>query len=147
MTGPAFRVEGVKEAKAALAELGRAEERKEFTKAYRKISDMAASDIRKSIPLGPAKGGHARDGVKARASKAGAAVVIPRRTVPYYGWLDFGSRTPNVGAPRSIGPWKQSGFGPEKGRFAYPTIERNYEKYVDATDDAMREVVRDLKLL
>jgi hypothetical protein len=48
-----------------------------------------------------------------------------KRSVPYYGWLDFGSRTPIRGRPRSVGPWKGTGAGPKKGRFLYPAIDRN----------------------
>lgn len=139
-SGGVLRVTGVKEVKAALKKLGRATERREFTAAYKRVARIAAADVARVVPTGPARGGHAKTKIKARATNASGGVLIPRRDVPYYGWLDFGGRTPNTGQPRSVGPWRGSGTGPGDGRYAYPTVWRNRPKYVRELDEALDEV-------
>lgn len=144
--GPVVRVDGIKEVRKGLVELGRAPERREFTQAYRSVSAMAASDLRKVVPTGPPKGGHAKQRIRAGASQSGARVYIPRRTVPYYGWLDFGSRRPRRGQRRSVGPWKNSGPGPGDGRYAYPTVKKYKPKYVRMIRKALNDVIDRLGL-
>jgi hypothetical protein len=83
-----------------------------------------ASDTIKSV---------ARTGTSGRG-RLSAGIKGGNTRVPWYGWADFGSRTPQRGQPRSSGPWKGSGPGPRGGRFLYPAI--------DATRD---EIVRELE--
>jgi hypothetical protein len=75
--------------------------------------------------LVPQRSGFAAGSIKAGVSGNNAYVAGGKKSVPYYGWLDFGSRAPVRGNPRSVGPWAKSGRGPKRGRFIYPTIERN----------------------
>lgn len=87
-----------------------------------------AADARALVPTGPDKGGHAADSIRAGVSGNNAYVAGGKKAFAYYGWLDFGDRTPVKGRPRSVGPWKKSGAGPKQGRFIYPTIKRNQRK-------------------
>jgi len=86
----------------------------------------------------------ASDTLRAGSSGRGAYVTGGRRVLPWYGWADFGTRTPRRGQPRSVGPWARSGKGPKGGRFIYPAIahkEHEIEEAVgDAIDTASRRV-------
>ncbi len=73
----------------------------------------------------PVRTGRARGSIRAGVSGNNAYIAGGKKTVPYFGWLDFGSRIPQRGNPRSQGPWKRSGSGPRFGRFIYPAIEEN----------------------
>ena len=87
------------------------------------IGKEIAREASALVPKG--KTGAAAGSIKAGVSGNNAYVSGGKKSVPYYGWLDFGSREPRKGQPRRVGPWKKSGKGPSKGRFIYPTIERN----------------------
>jgi hypothetical protein len=77
----------------------------EFTRGLKKISadlpkemrlanNAAAAVVVKyaapAIPLGPARGGHARSSVKAKSTRTEARVQGGGARYPYYPWLDFG---------------------------------------------------------
>lgn len=66
--------------------------------------------------------------IRGGVSGNNAYVAGGNAATPYYPWLDFGSREPISGRPRSVGPWKGSGGGPQGGRFIYPTIVRNHRE-------------------
>lgn len=89
------------------------------------IGRVVAADAASKVP---SRSGRAGESIKAGASGNNAYVQGGKKTVPYYGWLDFGSRKPVRGNPRSVGPWTKSGRGPKKGRFIYPAIEANRDK-------------------
>lgn len=84
----------------------------------------------------PKVSGRAAASIRAGVSGNSAYVQGGKATVPYYGWLDFGSRRPIEGRPRSVGPWKNSGPGPQRGRFIYPTITRNRQVIKDKATSA-----------
>lgn len=117
------KVEGLKELRRALNQID-----PELTKELRgdllDIGKDVAADAQTLVPLGADEGGHARDDIRAGVSGNTAYVAGGKKSRPYYGWLDFGSRTPVSGRPRSVGPWKRSGKGPKGGRFIYKAIAR-----------------------
>lgn len=109
----------------------------EFRRDLRKIDPALTKELRGDLlaigkdiagdaqNLVPSKTGRARGSIKAGVSGNSAYVQGGKRDVPYFGWLDFGSRKPKRGNPRRVGPWKGSGPGPKEGRFIYPAIRRN----------------------
>ena len=115
------KVDGLKELRRALNKLD-----PELTKTMRSelldLGKEVAVDAQRRVPE---RSGRAKGSIRAGVSGNNAYVAGGRKSVPYYGWLDFGGRTPRSGRPRSVGPWKGSGPGPERGRFIYPTIVRN----------------------
>ena len=115
------RVEGLREVDKALRDMGDGID-KEFRGEAKGIADVVARDARGEVPK---DSGAAASSIKAGATAKGAYVSGGKKSVPYYGWLDFGSRSPLSGRPRSLGPWKGSGKGPAKGRFIYPALDRN----------------------
>lgn len=147
MSKPVVRVEGLTELRRALREIEDPTKRKEAMAGFRAAADIGAADAKSRVPV---KSGQARRSVRAGASwKKGSAqgfIVAGKATVPYYGWLDFGSRTPNSGNPRSVGPWKASGKGPSNGRFIYPALEAKESEIVEAVETAVEAAVRAVDL-
>jgi hypothetical protein len=115
------RIEGIKELRRALNKIDK-ELTKEFRGELKKIGDDVANDARSSVP---SRTGRARGSIRSGMSGNNGYVAGGKKAVPYYGWLDFGSREPRSGNPRSRGPWAKSGEGPKGGRFIYPAINRN----------------------
>lgn len=109
-----IRVDGLAELQRGLRKL--APEIDAALKAELKgIAENVAVGARRRIPKDT---GRARASIRAGADARGPYVKGGKRTVPYYAWLEFGSRTP--GPHR--GPWRSSGSGPPKGRAIYPEI-------------------------
>ncbi len=123
-------VVGLAELRRDLRQLGDTEGLAEVRDALRSAARLVADDARRRIPV---KTGLARDSVRPTVSGNRAFVRGGRTTVPYYGWLDFGSRRPRSGQPRSVGPWALTGRGPDRGRFIYAAID-------DRIDDVVRLV-------
>ena len=100
---------------------------KELKVELKDVAEDVLHDAQNDMPV---KSARALQSMRAGADTGGPFVAGGKKSVPYYGWLDFGSRTPIRGRPRSVGPWKGSGAGPKKGRFLYPAIDRNAENIV-----------------
>lgn len=66
--------------------------------------------------------------------------------LPWYGWADFGSRSPVTGNPRTVGPWTGSGVGPRVGRFIYRALEDKDEQVAEAVRDAVSKALFKLGL-
>lgn len=110
---------------------------KTLQKGLKQAAEIVAAEARSRIPV---RSGRAQKSVRAGASGTNAYIAGGKSTVLYYGWLDFGSRTPRTG---SSGPWKGSGAGPTGGRFIYPAIRDKFDEFrqaaVNAVDDATRK--------
>lgn len=132
------RVEGLKELRRALNKIDK-ELTKELRVGFKAIGDEVAADARARVPE---RSGRARKSIRAGVSGNNAYVAGGKAKVPYYGWLDFGSRTPKQGQPRSVGPWRRSGRGPKSGRFIYPAIDANRERIRRRAIGAM-EIAKD----
>lgn len=103
----------------------------ELTKELRRDLLAIAKDIaQEAAARVPSKTGRAAASIRAGVSGNNAYVSGGKKSVPYYGWLEFGSRKPRKGNTRKQGPWKGSGRGPRDGRFIYPTIKRNRQKII-----------------
>jgi HK97 gp10 family phage protein len=129
-------VEGLDELRRDLKQAGDKLEQRKLRTKLRKAAEIVASDARSRMP---SLTGNARSSVKAGAATGAAYVQGGKADQPYYGWLDFGSRTPN----KQVGPWRNSGTGPRGGRFIYPALEANSEELVEqvtkAVDEALTE--------
>lgn len=128
-----LQVEGLREVARALKGLD-GDVRRELPRELKKVAVIVADDAQNRVPV---DSGAARKSIRARATAQQAAVVGGKKTVPYYGWLDFGSRTPVKGQGRWQGPWQNSGRGPSRGRFIYPAIDANWRRIVKAAGDAV----------
>lgn len=129
------QVSGLREVRAALRRLGDTESLTDVREALKDAAGVVAEDARRRVPV---RSGRARDSIRPTASGNRAFVQGGKASVPYYGWLDFGSRQPISGRPRSVGPWASPApRGPEEGRFIYPALDATRGDVVDALTEAI----------
>lgn len=91
----------------------------------------------------PSRSGRAAGSIRSGSTLKGAYVAGGKASVKYYGWLDFGTRRPVIGNPRSVGPWAGSGKGPTKGRFIYPALDEKFNEVVDAVQTAVDRSIKE----
>lgn len=140
---PEIRVEGLRELRAALAKLDPLDARNELRDGLKAAAGIVADDARGRVP---SRSGRARDSVRATAGGNTAYVVGGKASVPYYGWLDFGTRTPRTGNARSVGPWSGTGPGPAKGRFIYVALDAKEHQVVEKVADAAEKAITNVGL-
>lgn len=115
-----------------------AELQKELKRELKGAANIVASAAKGKVP---SRSGRAAGSIRSGGTARGAYVQGGKASVPYYGWLDFGSRTPRLGNPRSVGPWAGSGKGPHKGRFIYPALEDKRSEVHAAVRDAVSKSI------
>lgn len=132
-------IEGLSELRRALRRVEDADALAEVREALRSGARRAADNAQGRVPV---KSGRARASIRSTVAGNRAFVVGGKRRVPYYGWLDFGSRNPRTRQSRRIGPWTRSGAGPQGGRFLYPAIDATRAAVARDVADALTEVIR-----
>lgn len=101
------------------------EMQKELKRELKAAAQIVATSAKGKVP---SRSGRAAGSIRAGSTTKGAYVAGGKKTVPYYGWLDFGTRKPVSGRSRSVGPWKASGKGPKHGRFIYVALDENRDE-------------------
>lgn len=128
-------VEGLRELSAALRKVG-PEHAKELRVEFKKIAEIVARDARGRLPV---RSGRAAASLRATGDARGAAVIGGRKSVPYYGWLDFGGTLSPSGRRRNT----QSRPRLKEGRAIYPAIRANRDELLEASvrslDNAKRQ--------
>lgn len=143
MTNIRVEVEGLATVRRQLSALGQAEDRAELRRGLKAAAGIVAEEAKRRLP---SRSGRARASLRAQAAGNRALVVGGKSTVPYYGWLDFGSRNPRSGQPRTVGPWASTGAGPAQGRAIYPALDDKRREVEDAVDEAMGDAISALGL-
>lgn len=133
-----IKVEGLREFQSGLRKLD-PELDKALKTELKGVAETVAADARARVPR---RTGRAAGSLRAGADAKGPYVKGGKSTVPYYGWLDFGSRTPVSGRPRSVGPWVKSGRGPKRGRAIYPAIDANKKHIEKSATEALDRATR-----
>lgn len=100
---------------------------------------IVATDAKGRVP---SVSGRAAGSIRPLVSGNKAYVAGGKNSVPYYGWLDFGTRNPRHGNPRSRGPWSGSGSGPKAGRFIYPAIKARRDDVVEAIGKGVDKIIK-----
>lgn len=134
-----IRVDGLAELRRALRQMENLEASNDLRDGLKRAADSVAQEAKSRVPV---RSGAARDSVRATAGGNRAYVAGGKARVPYYGWLDFGSRRPILGNPRSRGPWAGSGTGPQNGRFIYPALDNREREVTALVADAVSEALR-----
>lgn len=137
------RVTGLRELRRALKAAESVDDSRELTVGLKRAAEVVARDAQGRVP---SRTGRARGSVRAVSGGSRAFVAGGKKAVPHYGWLDFGSRSPRTGQPRSVGPWANSGKGPAKGRFIYPALDAKRADVVRLVEDAVKEALNNLGL-
>ncbi len=138
-----IRVEGLRELRTVLRRVNDPDGLAELRRGLKDAAEVVARDAKSRVPV---RSGAARDSIRATSGGNRAYVVGGKARVPYYGWLDFGTRYPVRGNPRSVGPWSGSGVGPEKGRFIYKAIDENEREIAMTIERALDQALRRLDL-
>ena len=129
-----IRVDGLADLRKALKAAEMIEDRNALRDGLKKAADIVAQEAKRRVPT---RTGRARDSIRATSGGNKAYVVGGKARVPYYGWLDFGSRRPVSGQPRRVGPWANSGVGPDQGRFIYPALDATEQEVASAVAEAV----------
>lgn len=132
-------ITGLKEVQKALKEIGDLDSQKEIKAGLKSGVEIIAGDARGRVP---SRTGAAAAAITSGTSGAKAYVQGGKKSVRYYGWLDFGSRSPRYGNTRQEGPWRGSGAGPAKGRFLYPAIDAKSDEMLDRLDKSVGAVIK-----
>lgn len=126
----AIQVDGLKEFRAGLkridSELPK-ELRQEFLAIGRRVADDARSDV-------PRRSGRAAASIKAGVSGNNAYVQGGKKTVPYYGWLDFGGQLPSKASGKHARTVRKR---LKEGRYLYPAITRNRAGIIRGATEAL----------
>jgi hypothetical protein len=91
----------------------------EIRKVLKATAQIVVTDAQSRVPV---RSGRAKKSIRPATSGASAAIRGGQKTVPYYGWLDFGGRI----RPRKIiidRPVIKSANGLHNGRYIYPAIK------------------------
>jgi hypothetical protein len=85
-------------------------------------------------PRVPTKTGRAAASIKAKSTRTETRVSGGSKRASYYPWLDFGGR---------VGP-KRSVHRPfiKQGRYLYPALGANYDKFVALLEEKLIDVAR-----
>lgn len=138
MAGDAIHVEGLAELRKTLGQIDK-ELPKRLRVKLRKVGEKVAADARADVPV---KSGRARASIKAGASGNTAYVQGGRKTVAYFGWLEYGGVLKPTGARRNTIKRERK----PAGRFLYPAIKRNSEHITREATAAFAETARELGL-
>lgn len=134
VTGPgAFKVEGLAELRKALNDLGDVEDSTQLKAGLKNAAEIVANEARLRANFFSFT---VADTIRSGTSGP-KAFVRGGGKLAWYGWADFGSRTPRTGQPRSVGPWAHSGKGPDRGRFIYPAFDATESRVESAIADAI----------
>ena len=131
-------VVGLQELKRSLKKLD-ASLPKALNKGVVKAGAAVVSDARRRTPV---VSGRAQSSIRIGATAHGAYIAGGKKVVPYFGWLDFGSRKPLSGQPRSVGPWTKSGAGPQGGRILWQAVQAKAPLIRGAVLEAVDESIR-----
>lgn len=135
---PRVRVDGLAELRRSFRTAEDTDGLRELRDGLKDAADVVARDAQGRVP---SRTGRARDSIRATAGGNTAYVKGGKARVPYYGWLDFGTRRPNQGNPRSVGPWAGTGGGPRGGRFIYAAIDANERQITDLVEEALERAL------
>jgi len=124
------KVEGLSEFNRNLRKLN-----SELPKALRMAhNDAAQLIVSYARPRVPTKSGRAAGTIKAKSTRTESRVSGGSKRASYYPWLDFGGR---------VGP-KRSVHRPfiKQGRYLYPALGANYDKFVALLEEKLIDVAR-----
>lgn len=131
MTYSRIKVTGLREFRSGLRRMD-----KSLPKALRvagnRAADLIVAEAKPRVPLGPGKGGHARDSIRAASTQASARVAGGSKKFAYFGWLDFGSRKKYPHLPER--PFLK------KGRYIWRAFADVRPRVQDELHDALTEV-------
>ena len=129
------RVTGLRKLSRALKQID-PELQKAFKGDMKVVAERVASRVRARVPR---RSGRAASSVKGGADMKSAYVQGGKKTVPYYGWLEFG------GTLRPTGGRRNEIHRPvdRDGRYLWPTVTESRDESLKAAAEAADKAARD----
>jgi len=141
-----IEVKGMKEVRAGMKACE--QDLKDLTRAHKQLGDVAAMDIRRAVPK---KTGAWARAIKGAGTPRYAKVVWGKASVPYAGWIEFGgtvtwksksrgmtqANIETLGIVRTVSYMSIRRPRSPDGRYVYPTVEANAEKYLAVYTDLL----------
>lgn len=112
---------------------------KAFKVELKAVAEKIAEKVRDKIP---SITGTAAKSVKAGADAKSAYVKGGQKSVPYYGWLDFGGTLKATGKRYGV----QRRTVEKKGRYLYPTVEESRDESLAGAREAFEKAARQVGL-
>lgn len=131
------KITGLRDLQAALRAMD-GESQKKLRLVLNKVAQLVVDDAAPRVPLGPGKGGHARNTLKPMSSQREVQVRGGGKRSSYYPWLDFGG---TVGRHRSV---KRSFL--HKGRYIYPAWDRKRDDAIDLLQKSLVDLAQEVGL-
>ena len=103
--------------------------------AARDAAKPVLRDTKAMVPIGPAKGGHAKSSLRIVTSRGGIAIRGGGGRFPYYPWLEFGG-----GVGRNKRTFRQRAPG---GRYLFPALRANRANIEKAMNRNIVRAARD----
>lgn len=128
-----IKIEGLKALNRGLKRLDK-NAPKGLRLAGNKAADLVVAVAKPLVPVGPDKGGHASQSIKAASTRTAARVAAGGNKFPYYPWLDFGG---GVGRDKSI----RRPFLKE-GRYIWKAFADNRSEVQRILEDELTNVIR-----
>lgn len=129
---PAVRVEGARELRAHLEDIGGKDLLDELKDAHRKVSNLVVDAAR---PLAPARSGALRASIRPLASRREARV---RANALYAAAIHWGRKVGNVGSP----PGNRMGANPITGRrFLWDAADKVRDDAVAVYEDDLTDLI------
>lgn len=126
-----IRVEGLRELGSSLRKAGNGLQN-DLKAAHKASADIV---VREAKSRAPVKTGRLRDSLKSLASVRNARISGGKKTVPYYGWIDFGGTIAPKGTAIKRTYLKE-------GRIMYPAISAKRDEIVNKYERQVREILR-----
>ena len=120
-----IRVKGLRELQTALKQID-GESQKALRVALNNAVEGIAVDARRRVPT---RTGKAKASIRATSSQREARVSAGKKSVAYYGWLDYGGKTGIGGSV--VRPFRK------QGRYLYPA-------YHDQADEMLAVLTREI---
>jgi hypothetical protein len=118
------------------------ETQKNLKRELKEVAQIVATGAKSKVP---SRTGRAAGSIRAGSTLKGSYVQGGKASVPYYGWLDFGGRTPTVGFIRGgRGPWTKSGIVGKHGRFIYVALDENRDEITKHVRTAVNKAIDQL---
>ena len=130
----AVQVKGVRDIQAALRQLD-GESQKLLKVAFDDVAQILVRDVKRRMPSGPPKGGHAESTVKSTSQQREGRIREGGKKYPYVPWLDFGGQVGKGRTGLKTGATKRKFIS--SGRYLYPALDRNYDEVYTAMHEAL----------
>ena len=112
-----------------------------LTRRLKVAGERVVQDARANVRRDVSSRSKGRAAASIRTTSSGGKVFINggKRSLPYYGWLDFGG----VLQPKGRRKNRQHRPVLKKGRYIYPAIDANQLRILAAVTDAVDDTMRD----